>query len=59
MKLRKKLLALLLSAVMLATPVLSLAEDAEWSIPAGEITMTAVSDDYVARSAWFDSTFHF
>lgn len=43
----KRVLAALLSAAMLATPVMSFAEDDVWQIPAGEITTTAIMDDYV------------
>ena len=41
----KKVMAWVLSAVLFAAPSLSLAE--EWAAPAGEVTLTAISDDYV------------
>ena len=46
MKMMQRVLAMLLSVAMMAAPTLSFAED-EWRIPAGEITTTAISDDYV------------
>lgn len=46
MKLKQRILALVTSAALFATPVMSVAED-EWTIPAGEVTVTAISDDYV------------
>lgn len=47
MKLKQRVLALIMSAVMLVTPVLAMAEDDVWAIPAGEVTTTAISDDYI------------
>lgn len=46
MKLKQRMIALLTAAVMLTTPVAAFSED-EWVAPAGEVTMTAINDDYV------------
>ena len=45
MKLKQRMIAFLTAAVMLITPAASLAE--EWAAPAGEVTMTAISDSYI------------
>lgn len=46
MKLTKRIIALLLSLTILVTPTISVAED-DWAIPAGEVTTTAIADDYL------------
>jgi hypothetical protein len=45
MNLKQRMMAWVLSAAMLIAPSLSVAE--EWVAPAGEVTLTAISDDYV------------
>ena len=45
MKLKQRIIALLTAASLLLTPVAAFAED--WAAPAGEVTMTAVSDSYI------------
>ena len=45
---KKRILSLVLSAVMLLTPVVSLAEDAVSNYSAGDLTMTAISESYTA-----------
>lgn len=46
MKLKQRMIAWLVSIAMLVAPVSAFAEDA-WAVPAGEVTVTAISDDYI------------
>lgn len=46
MKLKQRVMAWVLSLVMLVAPAAAFAEDG-WTIPAGEVTLTAVTDDYI------------
>ena len=46
MKFQQRVLAFVMAAVLMLTPVAAFAEDA-WVAPAGEITTTAISDSYI------------